>query len=265
MAKKKTNKENDPDRLRLENELKKNKLREKGAVFSESSDSSNLSPEIESEFLKNIEQFENAYATAERVSVYEFIGKPDFKKPAQISDSNIEKELVSLMKILNRNGIVVETLCDVKERVLYAFITEELFLHEIDNIRVEGMILHFIYEEFHPNHEYDIRNHSTDFMRSFLDKQSDYYSTFLTKKAEEDKIFKNIRDAFKSFTLKHFDILSLTFTKQKAKVIFNIDFTGIIENSNEQMNFTGKGSLDMVYKYNFWCVQKLYLPKSISN
>jgi len=39
--------------------------------------------------------------------------------------------------------------------VIYKFITEELFDHEMDDIMLPGFVHHFIYEEFHPNHEYD--------------------------------------------------------------------------------------------------------------
>lgn len=49
------------------------------------------------------------------------------------------------------------------------------------------MMCCFIYEEFHPNHAYDIRNHSKDFVVSFLNKETDYYFNSLTKEAEENQ------------------------------------------------------------------------------
>lgn len=261
MTKKKNNTEDDREKLRFENEMKKIKMTlEKGAVFSEPSNHNDLPPEVESEFLKNIEMFDKAYDSAKRVSLYDFIGRPVFKKSNKIPDSKINAELEKIMQILNDNGIVLETLCDVDERVLYSFITEELFLHEIDDIRIEGMVSHFIYEEFHPNHDYDIRNHSNDFIRSFLDKSSDFYTTFLTKDAENDKSFQHIREAFSTFSLNHFEIMSLSFDEQHANVIFKIDFSGIIENSNEEVHYTGEGNIEMIYIYDYWCVQKIIFP-----
>jgi len=53
---------------------------------------------------------------------------------------------------------------------LYRFITEELFKEELDDIKIEGMTHHYIYEEFHPNHEHDIKNRCKEFLDEFLNK-----------------------------------------------------------------------------------------------
>jgi hypothetical protein len=52
------NNEEELEKLRMENELKKMKLMlEHGAVFSESIDSNKLDPVIENEFLRNMEEY----------------------------------------------------------------------------------------------------------------------------------------------------------------------------------------------------------------
>jgi hypothetical protein len=254
-------KKNNLEQLRIENEIRKTKLMlEKGAVFSDVSDHDNLPPEVENEFLRNIEMFDKAFSSAKQISVYDFIGKPDYKKPNEIPDNMIGVELESLVQSLNDNGIALDMLCDVDNRSLYTFITEELFLHEIDDMRVEGMVSHFIYEDFHPNHEYDIRNHASDFVRSFLNKDSDYFTTFMTKESENDISYKNIRDSFDSFSIEGFEILSATFNEQKANVTFSISFSGIVESSQELLHFSGPGIMELVYLYDFWCVQKVKFP-----
>ncbi|MBK6536623.1 MAG: hypothetical protein IPG09_02205 [Ignavibacteria bacterium] len=40
---------------------------------------------------------------------------------------------------MEENGIVLDTLCDYEDEVIYKFITEELFREETNNIRIEGM------------------------------------------------------------------------------------------------------------------------------
>jgi hypothetical protein len=261
MRKKRMEDNYNPEQLRIDNEIRKTKLMlEKGAVFSDVSDQDNLPPEVENEFLRNIEMFDQAFNSAKQISVYDFIGKPSYKKCNEIRDHKIGLELETLMQSLNDNGIALDTLCDVDERLLYTFITEELFFHEIDDMRVEGMVCHFIYEDFHPNHEYDIRNHATDFVRSFLDKDSDYFTTFMTKESENDISYKNIRGAFNSFTIREFEILYVTFNEQHANVNFKIDFTGIIESSHELLHFSGQGNMEMVYLYDFWCIHKVNFP-----
>jgi hypothetical protein len=256
-----TNNEDEIEKLRFENEIKKMKLTlEHGAHFSESPETSNLDPLLEAKFLDNIEQFENAYNDCKQVTVYDFIGKPEYKNADAIPDDGIHTELEKITQVMNKNGIFIDTICEVEDRVLYRFITEELFPHETDDIRVAGMSHNFIYEEFHPNHDYDIRNHSNDFIKSYLDKESDYYNTFLTKEAENDNVLKNFRDAFRSFSLDHFEIKSISFDEENANVNFEINFIGKIEGSNEKKKFSGEGKFELLYKYDFWCIQSVKFP-----
>lgn len=253
--------EEELEKLRMENELKKMKLMlEHGAMFSDKQSQMPLDPYIENQFLNNIEAFEKSYNNAERIVLFDFINRPDFRKAEDIPDSLISTELDRIMNILNENGIQLDTLCDVEEREIYRFVTEELFEHEMDNIRIPGMMNCFIYEEFHSNHEYDIREHSTDGIKSFLNKKTDLYSSFFTKEAEEDISLKHFRDAYKSFTIKHFEITHLNFDKEKSFVSFNIDFTGKIEGSAEKQRFVGKGSIELLYQYDYWCIQKINFP-----
>ncbi len=256
-----TNNDDDIEKLRIENEVKKIKLSlEHGAYFSESDRTNDLDPRLEAAFHNNIEQFENAYENCKQISVYDFIGKPEFKKAEDVHGKELPAELEKLMNRLNENSINLHTICEVADRVLYRFITEELLLHEIDDIREEGMMHNFIYEEFHPNHEYDIREHSTDFMKSFLDKESDYYPIFLTKEAQDSNVLKNFRDAFTSFSVDHFEINSLSFDEEKASVIFHAIFSGTIEGSAKIQNFSGEGKIELIYLYDYWCIQSVAFP-----
>lgn len=261
MSKKTNNNDNELEKLRIENELKKMKLTlEHGASFSNPGENTELNPLIEAQFLDNIEQFENAYNNCKQIPVYDFIGKPDYKKADVIPDDEIHSELEKITKVMNENGIFLDTLCEVEDRVLYRFITEELFIHETDNIRVAGMAHNFIYEEFHPNHEYDIRNHSIDFIESYLNKESDFYITFLTKEAENDTGLKNFRDAFSSFSLHNFEIKTIHFDEENANVSFEINFSGTIEDSTETQNFSGEGKMELVCMYDYWCIQEVKFP-----
>ena len=252
---------NGQDKLRKENGLRKNKLTsEKGGEFFYPLSENELPPEVENEFLKNIEEFDKAFDSSERVTIFEYIGKPELKKASEITDNEMKKALDKVMLLLNKNGIALDTLCEVDNRTLYKFITEELILEEIDNIRIKGMVLNFIYEEFHPNHEYDIRNHCSDFFKSFLDKKSDYYPTFLTKEAENNKKLKHFRDSYGSFRLHSFEITNISFDEEKAKADYQTDFTAIIENSNEKQRYKGAGKIELLYKWDFWCVDKVWFP-----
>jgi len=143
----KKNSDDELEKLRVENELKKMKMMlEHGGMFSEPPGDKTLHPLIENEFLKSVEAFENAYQDAERVLLYDFIKCPDFIPVNDIPDSRLSAELERIMNILNKNGIQIDTICEVEEREIYRFVTEELFRHEMDNMRIPGMMNCFIYE-----------------------------------------------------------------------------------------------------------------------
>lgn len=255
--------EDELERLKQENQIKRMKLLlEFGADFPIEPENEDLPPEIESQFLDSVAQFERSFRESDRIQVYDFIGKPDFRKTNTIPDSEISSELKQIIQVLNQNQIELDTLCVVDDRILYEFITEELFLAETDNIRIEGMINHFIYEEFHPNHEYDIRNNCTGFFESFLDKESDYYSNYLTKEAEEKNWFGNFRKAFSSFNFNSFEITDIRFDELTATAQFNINFSGIIEGSQEIETFSGSGKIELLYMYDYWCIQEIGLPSN---
>lgn len=255
--------EDEIERLKQENEIKRMKLRlEYGANFSIESTNPDLPPDVESQFLDNVINFEKAFHDSERVMICDFIGKPDCKKSEDIPDAEISAALEQLMQLLNEYQIHLDTLCEVDDRELYRFITEELFLTETDNIKMEGWISHFTYEEFHPNHEYDLKNGCTDFFTSFLNKESDFYTNNLTKEAQENKWFENFRQAFKSFTLNKLEITDIQFDELNGKVQFDINFSGIIEGSNETEIFSGAGEMNFLNQWDYWCIQEVKLPSN---
>ena len=99
--------------------------------------------------------------------------------------------------------------------------------------------------------------------RDFLDKDSDFYTTFLTKEAEKDSTLINFRDSFESFCLNNFIITSVTFDEIKASLTYEADFSAIIENSNEKQYFKGEGTIGLLFKYDFWCVHKVKFPPAL--
>lgn len=75
---------------KIDNELKKRDLTEKyGASFSNIND--DLSPEIENIWLNNIEEFEKQYEKAKLTTVWEYIGKPEYRKITEINESEISQ------------------------------------------------------------------------------------------------------------------------------------------------------------------------------
>lgn len=74
------------------NESKKQELKEKFGM-GESYINPDIDPAVEGEFLDHIVEFEKQWATAEPMTVWEFIGKPDFRPSSEVKDSELSTEI----------------------------------------------------------------------------------------------------------------------------------------------------------------------------
>ena len=263
---------------KIDNELKKKEIEEKyGARFSQTGD---LSPELESKWLESIEQFEQQYDNRETISVWQYIGKPEFKKVEELGFGEISSELQKLFGIMNDNNVVLDTLCEVDDNELYRFITEELFLYKMDNMRIKGMTSNFIYEEFHPNAEYDIEQ-AYDYLFSmtmskmkniggegydllYIDTKN--YRDSKGNKVDEREVIKKINrflDSFDSFEILSNEIKNIAFNKEKtnAQLSCEIHYTGRFKNSSEQVVFKGKGMIKFKpCQYGGWDMYHIDIP-----
>jgi hypothetical protein len=184
------------------------------------------------------------------------------------------------MNTMNEHNIVLDTLCPVNDKELYRFITEELFLHEIDNIQIEGMMTCFIYEEFHPNAEYDIHQAYDYFFRMTMGKMKNigregydllYIDTenFIDSKGDnpgKNKVIKTMNaflDAFDYFEVIVNEINDVTINKDEtaAKLTAKIEYKGCFNSSPESVVFKGTG--EFRFKpciYGGWALYFIDLP-----
>ena len=273
-----SNTENYNNNKKIDNELKKKEIEEKyGASFSQSG---NLPPAIEGQWLESIEQFEQQYSKHETISVWEYIGKPEFKKIDKLAPEKISSELEKLSFIMNKNNIMLDTLREVDEKELYRFITEELFHHEIDNIHIEGMTTNFIYEEFYPNAEYDIEQAFDYLFRMTMAKMENIggegydllyidtksYVDSEGNKVDEKEVIKKINNFLDSFD--YFEIISneikniiINEEKSDAKLSFVIGYKGCFYQSFEYILFEGTGTLKLKpCEYGGWSIYNIDMP-----
>ena len=170
----------DPEEnLRLENEfLKMKMMAESGGIFGGSSDSG-LSPDIENQWLKNIIEFEKAYANAKPQKIVDLLGNPSFEDEKDLDPKKFKTEFARLKKLLKQHNIKVGFLAPQTDRIKYHFITRELFEHETDFIPVKGMTTNFIYEEFHPDHKKEITEITDEFLNDFFERNLNINSHYL--------------------------------------------------------------------------------------
>lgn len=211
------------------------------------------------------------------ITVFEKIGKPVFKPSVSIDDSDLSDELIRLFKIMNENNINLSWSCQYKDRVIYDFIIEELFPYEIEDVYIQGMTHMFNYEEFHPNHEYDLKIITEDFLRALLSKNwHEMDGTFINEnlinshgeEISRDVLFEQIK-AFQN-TYYNLKVNEL----EISKIIFNIE-TGsanaVIKLSYEVQKekgvmkyYKGKAVFSFLYKYGFWNISHIEVPGFIT-
>ena len=149
------------------NQAKRNELTDRyGMNFSPTPN--DLPADLEAEFLASVEEFERRWEEASTTTVRAFLGNPDILHPADVPARGIPDELARITEIMNRRNVHLDFICPVPDAEAYRFIVEELLDHEMEDIPIEGMIHGFIYEEFHPNHLYDVSSVGRDVAEGLL-------------------------------------------------------------------------------------------------
>jgi hypothetical protein len=145
------------EKLKAENDFMKMKLMlEQGASFG-TGEGRELPAEGENEFLRNVMEFEKQFEENKTIKVFDKIGRPSHFKPvAEIPDEEMEKAWEDLSDHLGEHGLSLDVCSpNISKRELYRFATEELFMHEMGDMNIPGMMHGFIYDEFYPDLVYD--------------------------------------------------------------------------------------------------------------
>jgi hypothetical protein len=163
---------NDPGKnLRIENEILRIKLQaQAGAVIGIKDD---MPPELENVFLHNVIAFEEASREIKMINVYDYLGRPDFKRLDELPPGKLPDELRRLKQLLEDKKIMLDVLDIYEDAAIYQFITEELFAQQTYETLLPGMMRHFTYEDFHPSHKLDIRERTMDFLGNWFERKID--------------------------------------------------------------------------------------------
>lgn len=268
--------EDPQENLRIENEFLKLKLKAQfgDAFFMDSS--TVLPPEIENQFLKNMIAFEDAHAKAEFTTVYERIGEPDYKPANELNASEISAELQRIIRIMSEYNIELG-ICDgpYADEVIYKFITEELFVHEVEKTPVAGMSCNFIYEEFHPNDRADIEKNTHEFLQHWFNRDFNEFSSelaynFITPDGRQlkrhlfmEKI-KPFFEAFSEFKNDGYNIDEIKFELQDEDRGIGhsegmLKYEAVMENG-EIIHYEGPYKLYMSREDNWWTIFYFVMP-----
>jgi hypothetical protein len=261
----------DPETLRQENESRKRQLEEEfGARFGLINPG--LPPEVENQFLRNILEFERQFQQREQIAIYDFIGRPPFRLPADISgEDEYRAELERLLGILEEHGIVLSVLGQYPAGVIYRFVTEELFPYEKDNIRLPGFISNFIYEEFHPNHALVLEERVREFFDGLghLDADWVYFPFLRDVEAADGEIkgemalqhwLKEFQSRFSTLEVRQLHIHELHFDldAREGYAGFSVELVGQL-GGGDAWQGGGPGRFDFGYEHDYWCISRLDL------
>jgi hypothetical protein len=266
--------EDPEENLRMENELLRLKL--KAELGAESHNITDIDPEIENAFLKNVLAFEHNFANAKPAKVYDLLGKPDFIRVVDLTDELIEQALEEVTGLLAENNMEVYFGDGYDSRTKYHFITEELFEHETTFVAMPGMTTHFDYEEFHPNHKKDIENRTIDFLtqwfkRDVSEKSWELSGQFILpdrtilSKAEVVAKMKMIFAAYNAFTDEKYKIFEIGFELDEEEgtgmghaegaAIYN----AVLENG-ENMLIKGQFKFYLTLEHGWWSICHIIFP-----
>jgi hypothetical protein len=269
----------DPEENRkLENEILKLSLQAQYGDAFQMGSMGDLPSEIENEFLKNIIAYEEAHQNVEYIKVYERLGKPEYKKAAELTDEQISLELAYINNLMMEKKVVLDVLSKYDDRTIYTFITEELFEHETEANAgvIPGMVTHFTYEEFHPNHKYDINDRAMEFLSDWFEQKFSGYSwelgdsfilsngTILTKEDVLNKI-KLVFQSYKKFTNYQFAINNISFQLNDEVATGmghaegGVKYDALLENG-EQLHIEGAFKLYMSYEHEWWKIFYFVFP-----
>jgi hypothetical protein len=259
--------------------IKKKELEEKfGMVFSGINEE--LSTELEYEWLNYIEEFEEQYAAQKTTTVWDYIGKPEYKIVQELSNDEISEELNALLELMQIKGISLNTLSEVDDRELYRFITEELFIYEIDDMHIPGMQNCFTYEDFHPNAQLDIEQAYDYFLTFTLGKSPNVGGTgydllyidtenHLNKNGEKmdsvaiETFLNNFLNTFDFFKIESHKITNIVINSEKNEALlkFNIQYKGCFNQSSETIPFKGEGTFKLKpSEYGGWSIYSIEMP-----
>src|SRR5690625_7471846 len=135
------------EELRRENEERRRRIsQEFGGIFDENDP---INPELETLFLRNVERFEEQFATAKKIKVYDRLEKPGWIPHEDLKEEELEQQLDSMLQRRWEDGIALKTICEVEDRELYRVITEELLEEVMDDVDITDMIWTLIYQEYY--------------------------------------------------------------------------------------------------------------------
>ncbi len=247
--------------IRHENEITKLKIQAEFGINLENT--GNLNPAIENIWLNQILEYERNLVNNKKITIEEFLENPVFREVEEITDEELTIELQKLMVLLQEKKMVVDSVSGVEDREMYRFITKELFRVETDSCLPKNMIVCYIYEEFHPNDEYDLKRYTEEFVNSLTNKDINLMQGFLLSENEEEKVKQEnllrrlnlFRNAFEKIELEEFEVSNLQIDSETAEIVFTYSYDVYLNEHGNGHQISNTGKIYFLKANEFWFIK----------
>jgi hypothetical protein len=230
-----------------------------------------VDPAIENHFLRSVYDFEKNVALGrDRDIIFKIIGQPLYPDETALNDEQVSKHLDLVLDLLYQHKIVLDTLAEYPDRQLYEFITNEFFQMEVDRPAGGDCYMHFCYEDFYPNHDYDLRQAARYFVNFIIDDlslvpQNGLYSRVRTSSGliigykEAVRVIRASCAEFSSLNLKQLKIGEVLILEDVAFVGFEVEYSGLLPDGGD-ISVKGDGQFEFVYSDEIWWISFLKFP-----
>jgi hypothetical protein len=256
------------DRIqRALNAAKREELRERyGAEFRGPDHA--LPPEIESRWLHEIEEFERQFDLAPQVTVHHYVGNPPVQPLGEIPPGELPRETDHLLELLRCNNIEICFGRDLSDPEVYRFITEEIFAQKIADLRIDGLTLSFLYEEFHPDPAREARWVTEDFLRALFERNESDMLNLLPDETPDDPppanalrktVLAFLGDIVTFFDWKA-DIIACTVEGDEASVRAGVSWRGLNADTLLTVGASGDAVLHLHMHNGLWMLTAATIP-----
>ncbi len=256
------------EELSIENEL--NSLDLELTYGAQTFISGDAPPEIISQFLKNVKQYEEQYAHAPKVTVFDFIGKPKIKPAGSLKPEKCEPEIKRLLKILEKKSVLIDRPEHLSPKGYYRFLTEDFMQHEMTDHAAPGMMHFFSYDEFHHDGPEFINDHVSDFLLDLLNLGHDFAGLWLSENCRDDHHSISKAEVIRrcnTFRAMHQELRPIGFKAEKAEMhngtmylFFGIAWEATPVGSGEKRREEGLGICQLELEDGEWLVQGVKMP-----
>lgn len=264
--------EDPEENLRIENAILKLKLQAEWGAHIYSDD--NMPPELEAEFLRRVSEFENAWQDVKMVKIFDLLGQPRIIDVHELTRQGIKNEVGKIISLLNEQNISIAIPSQIDISVFYTFLTKEFLHMETEDLQIEGLIKHFDYYEFYPDHKKEIRDCATRFLDNWLRKNTDGLNwdledqivqpngLLLERKVVQEMILEYF-DPVTVLKAGHFQVQDVQFKWEDETGVGHVKGSIYYEAENENMSTDYYSGPFMIYLTNdsdFWSIYYFEIP-----